>query len=57
MENKTETSDKRQLRHKKNCIAYPNMFRNEGYIMKSGGQNIPEDIFDKISSFQTLTCD
>ena len=57
MENKTETSDKRQLRHKKNCIAYPNMFRNEGYIMKSVGQNIPEDIFDKISSFQTLTCD
>lgn len=57
MENKTETREKRELRHKKNCVPYPNMFKNEGYIMRSGGQHIPEDIFNKISNFQTLTCD
>ena len=57
MENVIEKRSRRQLRNNSFCTPFNNIFKDEGYIIKSGCQHLPEDIFKKISKFPTITCD
>lgn len=52
-----EKRNRRELRHNATCTPLQNIFKNEDYITKSGCQFLPEDIFNKVSRFSTVTCD
>lgn len=52
-----EKRSQRQLRNNVACTAFDNIFKNEKYILNSGCQHLPEDIFKKVNKFSTLTCD
>ncbi len=52
-----EKRNRRELRHNATCTPLQNIFKNENYITKSGCQFLPEDIFNKVNRFSTITCD
>ena len=52
-----ERRSSRQLRNNVNCTSYPNIFRDEKHIFKSGCQYLPEDIFKRLDKYSSLSCD
>lgn len=52
-----EHRSQRQLRNNVGCTSFENIFRNEKYILSSGCQHLPEDIYKKVNKFSSLTCD
>lgn len=49
--------NQRQLRNNVRCTSFSNIFRNDKHIFNSGCQHLPEDIFNKVSKFPSLSCD